>query len=264
MILYAKLCDAEATIGSPNYSSSQNLMWNSSSVSTSGTDISLSGTYLNYSADWGWHRLTTNSFLTWNNLYCSDITSVLDATSPILAYWYMPQNVYTDYANTNLVGPMGLFASMTRDSTFTPQKYCKMYACDSNSSNKANLLWHNFTLPYNHVLYRAGYQSAGGDATIAVRNATAAVCAKLKSDYGSNLRVYIVKYRKQAQYKTFPMYNVSQSNTNHDYSTIDACATSSSYVYDISTESDLKSKLKIIADDIKSFAGNVTAATNVD
>jgi hypothetical protein len=110
----------------------------------------------------------------------------------------------------------------------------------------------------------AGYQSAGGDATIAVKSATAAVCAKLKTDYGSNLRVYIVKYKKQSQYKTFPVYNVSQSNANHDYSVIDACATSSSYVYDISTESDLKSTLNTIAADIKSFAGGVTAARNVD
>ena len=264
VILYAKLCDAEATIGSPNYSDSRNMMWNSSSVSAS--NISLSGSYSNWSADEGWHRLTTNSFLTWNNSYCSDITSVLNAKSPISAYWYMPQNVYTDYANTNLVGPMRLFAPITRDSSLTPRKYCQMYAYNSNYTNKANLLWHNFTLPYNHVLYRAGYHSAGGDTNAALRSATAAVCAKLKTDYGSNLRVYVVKYRKQTQYKTFPMYNVSQSNANHEnYSTIDACATNTGgATYDVSTEADLKSTLNTIAANIKSFAGGVTAAKNVD
>ncbi len=266
VILYAKLCDVEATIGSPSATNSQTLMWNTQTISTSGTNIDLSGTYSNYNSDWSWHRLTNNSFFIWNNSYVSDITSVLDATSPIWAYWYMPQNVYTDFENTNLVGPMRLFAPITRDSSITPRKYCQMYVgSDSNHINKANLLWHNFTLPGNHVLLRAGYQSVGGDATVAVRSATAAVCAKLKTDYGDNLRVYVVKYRKQTQYKTFPAYNVTQSNANHDYSVIDKCATDTGgLTYDVSTEADLKTTLNTIANNIKSFAGGVTAARNVN
>lgn len=124
----------------------------------------------------------------------------------------------------------------------------------------AKLIATDFTYPINTVLYNGGYQS---DVSIssneAVSKVTAAACAKLKKDYGKdnnredNVRIYVVKYRKQSQYKSFPFYNVTQSNVNHDYSTVDACATSG-YVYDVTTEADLNTKLSAIAADIKSFA----------
>ena len=270
VILYAKLYDVKAEIGnSACYYHAHNLVWYPT-PSTSGA-ISLSGSYSNYSVGEGWqwqHWLKyqsndDNKLRVWSNSHVSDITTVLGATSPMFADWYMPQDVYTDFANTYLVGPMRLFSPMTRDSSLTPRKYCQMSARDGYD-NKANLLWHNFTLPINRVLNWGRYQSSEEEeAVIGLKKATAEVCAKLKTDYGNDLRVYVVKYRKQAKYKTFPVYNVSQSDIDHDYSVVDACATNTGgKTYDISSEADLKTTLDNIADDIKNFAGGVTPASS--
>ncbi|MBO6056514.1 MAG: hypothetical protein J6P84_06095, partial [Alphaproteobacteria bacterium] len=68
------------------------------------------------------------------------------------------------------------------------------------------------------MLLQAGYQSSQEDIITALKNTTAAVCAKLKTDYGDDLRVYVVKYRKQDKYKPCPVRNLIYLNTNHDYS----------------------------------------------
>lgn len=47
-----------------------------------------------------------------------------------------------------------------------------------------NLLWNSFTIPGNHVLLQAGYQSSQEDTIAALKNTTAAVCTKLKTDTG--------------------------------------------------------------------------------
>ena len=53
------------------------------------------------------------------------------------------------------------------------------------------------------------------NATEAVREVTKSACAKLKSDWGNNLRVYIIKYRKQTQYKHLVTGNPVEFN--YDY-----------------------------------------------
>ncbi len=99
------------------------------------------------------------------------------------------------------------------------------------------------------------------DATSAVKLVTKDACAKLKGDWGDNLRVYIIKYRKQTQYK----HPVTQAATNFDYSYLDSCAsgTSAPYMYDITTEDQLKSALDAIYTDIEKWAGK-TEARNVN
>ena len=267
IVLSAKLRSARATIGSPNYGNSQTLMWNTPTISTSGTNIALEGNYSNYNTDTGWHSLEypdneADGIFVWYRWAVSDITSVLNAIHPAPAYLYMPQNIYTDFENTNLVGPIRLFSPMTRDESLTPRNYAILYAYPGYS-HKLDLLWNNFTIPGNHVLLQAGYQSSQEDIITALKNTTAAVCAKLKTDYGDDLRVYVVKYRKQDKYKPCPVRNLIYLNTNNDYSVIDACATNTGgKTYDISSEADLKSTLDDIADDIKNFAGGVTPASS--
>lgn len=74
------------------------------------------------------------------------------------------------------------------------------------------------------------------------------VCNKLKSTYGSDVRIYVVKYRKAAG----------------DYDYLDSCATSTSgKTCDITDSTALKSTLNIIAADLKSQAG-CTEATIVN
>ena len=101
--------------------------------------------------------------------------------------------------------------------------------------------------------------------TQAVSNVTKDACAKLKTDWKDNLRIYIIKYRKQEKYK----HPVTGSETAFDYTYLDECATDKTHVYDVSTEDDLKSTLQKIADDIKSSgfadykpAKNVSASGN--
>ncbi len=145
---------------------------------------------------------------------------------------------------------------ITRGSSYKYLSLTEKSGSDSTTSGGAlDLLTTNITCPSNYVLYQGGYQSVTTSTpTQAVANVTADLCSKLKSDQGSNLRVYVLKYRKQEKYKSFPTYVDGSSDLKHDYSKIDGCATSSSQVYDISNEEDLKAKLDKIAEDIKSWA----------
>ncbi|MCR5225023.1 MAG: hypothetical protein K6C34_02975 [Alphaproteobacteria bacterium] len=89
------------------------------------------------------------------------------------------------------------------------------------------------------------------DATAACQEVTKSACAKLKTDYGDDLRIYVIKYRKQDQYKPYPGANAQ----DWDYSYIDDCASGSSRVYDVGNKADLESTLDAIATDIKTWAG---------
>jgi hypothetical protein len=73
----------------------------------------------------------------------------------------------------------------------------------------------------------------------------------------------VVKYRKQLKYKSFPFYNTTQSDVSFNYSYIDSLASNSKYVYDVTTETTLKTALNAIAADVKSWAG-YEDAKNVD
>jgi len=60
------------------------------------------------------------------------------------------------------------------------------------------------------------------DATTAVKRVTVSACEKLRSEWGDNLRVCLIKYRKQTQYK----HPVTQEAKNFDYDYLDYCASS--------------------------------------
>jgi hypothetical protein len=107
----------------------------------------------------------------------------------------------------------------------------------------------------NSVLYygvKDGIKNEGAwygsnyDASTACKNVTIDACDKLKKN--GNLRIYVVKYRKQ----------------EGDYGYIDKCASGENYFYEAADEAELTLKLQAIAADIKSagFAG-YQAAKNV-
>ena len=108
------------------------------------------------------------------------------------------------------------------------------------------------------------------DATNSVKVVAHAACAKLRENWGpdnTNLRIYLIKYRKQTQYK----HPVTGNPVDFDYSYLDSCAsgTSAPYMYDI-TETDptaaktkLNEALAAIAADIKKWA-KYKEAENVD
>jgi hypothetical protein len=111
------------------------------------------------------------------------------------------------------------------------------------------------TLPINSVLYsgvKDGVANEGVwygdayDASAACKKVTEDACAKLKSDHKENLRIYVVKYRKQ----------------DGDYDYIDKCATTSSYVYDAADEASLNVALQQIATDIRENFADYKPAQN--
>jgi hypothetical protein len=111
------------------------------------------------------------------------------------------------------------------------------------------------------------------DATAACCAVTTDACAKLKTD-NPNLRIYVVKYRKQSQYR-HKTSGTAQAARNFDYGYIDSCATGDDYVYDVdanhykkgtdanatadetaaTADANLAKALADIAADIKSWSG---------
>ena len=155
--------------------------------------------------------------------------------------------------------------------TARPKFMWSNYRTDSVGSKLGDLHWilATMTLPINAALYFGKWQSdANGnwnnlDATSAVREVTKSAYTKLKQEYGDNLRIYLIKYRKQTQYK----HPVTGEPVEFDYSYLDSCASGSTepYLYDISTKEELENALTTIANDIKekNFAG-YEEAKNVD
>ncbi len=159
-------------------------------------------------------------------------------------------------------------------------KYTRFDIYDINSEAKYQYITTGATLPINAALW-AGvngstlhsyqWQSDGSgtwnnrDATSAVKEVTKSACTKLKNAHGSNLRIYLIKYRKQTQYK----HQITKAATKFDYSYLNNCATgtSSPYMYDISTEEQLTNALSSIAANIKTWvkgAGQAHGAQVVD
>jgi hypothetical protein len=104
--------------------------------------------------------------------------------------------------------------------------------------------------PKNKVLLDGGWQRAEDASptppTEAVKNVTVEACAKLKNDYGTNIRVYVIKY----------------GDVTDPGNYIRDCASAPDYVRSASDAASLNTALQVIADDIKSFAG-YEAAKNV-
>ena len=196
----------------------------------------------------GYHQLNSSSCKPTVSLsgYPSDITGVFGALSLMQASISMPDYAYTS-GDLYLVGYPRIFSPMRRDSARQTASFAPY---SSTYNNISNLIETSFSIPFNMVLRQNGYQGTSDLPTAAAAKVTADVCAKLKADHGSNLRIYVIKYKAQTQYKSFP----GGVNRNHDYTAVDGCATSG-YLYSVSTEADLQTRLDAIATDIKSWAG---------
>lgn len=230
----------------------------SAELTATGSNLSMSGGYNNYYSADKYHRLNTSSCypIVGNAQAASDISALVrvredsDSQAKMFMNWYMPEYYYDN--STWFTGTVRLFSPQTRDSA---RNYCQIQPYSSTYNNIANMIAHCFTNAYNSVLYLNGYQETRDTPTRAVEKVTADACSKLRSEHGSNLRVYLIEYRKQTQYKTFPSDEVK----SHSYTTIRNCA---DLKYEVSSKESLASTLETIATNIKSFAGGVTAARN--
>ncbi|MDR1236005.1 MAG: hypothetical protein LBJ96_03275 [Holosporaceae bacterium] len=132
----------------------------------------------------------------------------------------------------------------------------------SSSTCVVKFIMTGFTLPINRALCERQIEPNNTlyDATSTCRTVTTAACRELQKN--TNLKIYVVKYRKQGE----------------DYGYIDSCASDVGYVYDVDTnyykkgtaedrttataEKNLAKALADIAADIK-LSGNHEAAKNV-
>jgi hypothetical protein len=240
---------------------------------------SLNGVGVEYDSSLG-HWVTKNSPTpsTGHHLYNQgihgDCFMVLEdvGPSPALLFWYENGNSSSSQANS-LSAP-GLTRKFMPLGVHNPTDYAQFDQW--NADAKSKLIYGGFTYPINTVLYCGAsgstlhsyqWQSASNgslityDATTASKLVTTSACAKLKSDYGSNIKIYVIKYRKQLQYKQ----KITGAATNFDYDYLNDCAsgTSAPYLQDVTTEAALKSALQTIATDIKSFGG-YSSAKNVE
>ena len=238
----------------------QILDWRNQSMSTDlvGPNIFLTGNYNNYNSADKYHRLNTSSCspTVQNTAFSSDILALVgiradtDDKTKIFLKWYMPEYEYVDNS-TWFTGTVRLFSPFTRDSF---RKYCQISPYSTTYNNMSNVIAHSFTTPYNSVLAFNGYQEANDTPTQAAEKVTEDVCSKLKAEHGNNLRIYLIEYRKQKKYKTFPAGEIK----DYSYSTIENYADRK---YEVNSKEELVSTLKTIADDIKKadFAGHTDA-----
>lgn len=167
-----------------------------------------------------------------------------------------------------------------KTNTVIPQ-YCfagEMYILDSNVT--LPMIMGGVTLPINTMLYCGAsgnnirayrWQSDGSgnwngnDATTGVKSVTVEALKKLYADWSSDIRIYVILYRKQTQYA----HPVTKATTDFDYSYITNLAANSTVsgtaaaspakpifkCLDVADETALNSTLDGIAADIKSWAG---------
>ena len=141
--------------------------------------------------------------------------------------------------------------------------YASFDIANAPASAKVRYYMAGFTLPINTALYYAYYDGTAHngewykndsnsdtyDASEAAKNATKKALSVLKSKWGDNLRIYLILFRKQTNYK----HKVTSTNTNYDYNYLNNC--SDIYAkYDVTTEGDLKARLNEIASKIKEWA----------
>ena len=91
------------------------------------------------------------------------------------------------------------------------------------------------------------------DMSIMGKKATLDACMKLKSDWGNNLRIYLLKFRKQNRC----LDQITKTEVTFDYSYLNNCATEDTHQYvkdNIGNQAGLEKALREVAHDIKSWA----------
>lgn len=140
----------------------------------------------------------------------------------------------------------------------------------SANQGKSKLIHGVFTQPINAVLYNYGVNIAKNVTSMTEnyvnpnKDFNRTVLKRLTTDASTKLktagvRVYVIKYRKQDKWNALTRDSSDISKYNnvpiaHDYTAVDACATSGK-VYTASDKASLKDTLDDIAKDIKTWAG---------
>ncbi|GHU19738.1 hypothetical protein FACS189472_09940 [Alphaproteobacteria bacterium] len=166
-----------------------------------------------------------------------------ETAPPPLVLWYQKDGAAIDSSTQE---SLAAYLPGTHRMFATPDSYYDAFkVCNASNGAQYKMISGGFTKPINAVL-----KNHNGGTTI--QELTTEACTNLKTSYGNNIRIYVVKYR---------MPTPSASNA---YDHINACATDPAYVYDVgennyngttntlSAEKNLQKALDAIAADIKS------------
>jgi hypothetical protein len=243
---------------------------NSSSVAFGETASALGKAGVEYDANLG-YWVTKNSSgasisswnFFWNREIIGDFYCLMEdvGSAPPSVFWFDNNNFGATSTEANARHLPGLQRVFMPLGVYNPNSAAGFELWSTANGAKYKMIFGGFTWPLNSVLCSGGWQTITGtaaaitavmDPNVALQKATEAVCNKLKSDFGSNIRIYVVKFRKQTAAK-----NALGSAVTHNYSVIDACAsgTVAPYLQDVSDEIGLKNALNAIATDVKSWAG---------
>jgi hypothetical protein len=217
----------------------------------------------------------------YNNLYRTDnvagdyFIQLLDYNGNVPSIeWFFPNqttsgNAKTGYGNGFYGIYEGKYSFSGLHRVFFPygeQEYhttdgARVNLISSGADKKMAFVFGGFTAPVNHALLNNGYQAGAGTGEIAppdsvggipntpdagVMLVTIAACEKLKSEMGSNTKIYVIAYRM----------------TNSDKATVSeqmqSCLNGASDLYfqSATSEETLNEALSKIAADIKIFANH--------
>jgi hypothetical protein len=191
-------------------------------------------------------------------------------TAPPLMQWFNTEESTDSSMSRYLPGTFKIFLPQ---GVYDYANLARFNLWNASGGAKYRMIYGGFTWPINAVLHYGGWQTVTADSnenvlsitdpSVACQRVAESACAKLKADWGNNIRIYVIKYRKQTQYK----HRITGAAVNFKYDYLNNCTPNSSdespYMQDVTTETDLKTALQTIATDIKSWAGH-TAANHVD
>lgn len=208
--------------------------------------------------------------------YTGDLYLLIDVpynlTEQPYFYWYRNTGYVEEYVDAGLTRKFDAFYDTWNDNG---SRFRYAYEICKSGVGGIPAIVGGMTMPINAVLYygvgadsnnprqrhyHTWQSDTNGtvlcDATTACQKATVDAIKKLKADYGENIRIYVIKYRKQGKYK----HKTTGIETDFVYDYIDSCEDIYN-VYDAATSANIATILTTIAADIKSFAA-YSAAQN--
>ncbi len=183
-------------------------------------------------------------------------------------YYYLNNGAEARYIGAGLYRITMPEEKMFWDTSISPNIYNYKWEIKALGDNPLPTLYAGTTLPINITLFYGADGSTTHayhwqtdsdgqittlDPTEAVKKVTKDACAKLKNDWGTDLRVYLIKYRKQSKY----LHKITKSQIDFDYSYLNDCATevTEPYIYEnITNQSELNAALTNIYNNIKTWA----------
>ncbi|MCR4555498.1 MAG: hypothetical protein K5766_01660 [Alphaproteobacteria bacterium] len=166
--------------------------------------------------------------------------------NPGSLYWMM--GTMTLPINASLWVPIGAFERQKLENSESAVYYDSHYQREELENSESAVYYDS-----HYQLDKEGNYNIVQSASGVAMSITSDACSKLKEDWGEDLRIYVIKYRKQTKYKI-----ETGVELDYFYNNLRSCVSypqqwKEPYVYDISTPDELNDALEKIAQDIKNW-----------